>query len=159
MADLHRMLAAVFLERGAHAFGVVHRERHGLFLVDMLAGGDRRGEVLAMQVLRRRDQHRVDVLIVQQVAVVQVSLGVGRDLFDVFQPPRIHVGRANAFHVLAGQRLLQDFRAARARADDAEAYTLARAQGVARGQRAGQTGSDIANEITARLHGKPTPWA
>ncbi len=109
MADLHGVLAAVFLESGAHAFGVVHRERHGLFLVDVLAGRNRRGEVLAMQVLRGRDQHRVDILIVQQVAVVQVSLGVGRDLFDIFQPARIHIGRADAFHVLAGQRLLQDF--------------------------------------------------
>jgi hypothetical protein len=53
MADLHGMLAAVFLEGGAHALGVIHGERHGLFLVHMLAGGDGRGEVLAVEVLRR----------------------------------------------------------------------------------------------------------
>ena len=131
MADLHGVLAAVFLERGAHALGVVHGERHGLFLVDMLAGGDGGGEVLAMQVLRGGDQHRVDVLVVQQVAIVEVSLGVGRDLLDVFQAARVDVGGADAFHVLAGQRLLQDFGAAGAGTDDAEADTLVRAQGIA----------------------------
>ena len=57
--------------------GVVHGERHGLLLVDVLAGIERGGEMLGVQVLRRGDQDRVDVLVFEQVAVVQVGLGVG----------------------------------------------------------------------------------
>ena len=76
MADLHGMLAAVFLVGGAHALGVIHGERHGLFLIDMLAGGDGGGEVLAVQVLRRGDQDRVDVLVFEQAAIIEVRLGV-----------------------------------------------------------------------------------
>ena len=157
MADLYGVLAGVLLEGGAHALGVVHGERHGLFLVDMLAGGDGGGEVLAVQVLRGGDQDGVDVLVFQQVAIVEVGLGVGRDLLDIFQAAGVDVGSADAFHVLAGERLLEDLGAAGAGTDDAEADALVGAQGVAGCQRAGQTGGDIADEITARLHGNRTP--
>ena len=58
MADLYHVRAGVLLIRGAHALGVLHRERHRLFLIDVFAGGERVGEVLAVQVLRRRDQDR-----------------------------------------------------------------------------------------------------
>ena len=40
--------------------GVLHGERHRLFLVDVLAGLERGDEMLGMQVLRRGDQHRID---------------------------------------------------------------------------------------------------
>ena len=80
MADLHRPLAArVFRTAARMRLGVVHGERHGLFLVDMLAGVERRGEVLAVQVLRGGDQDGVDALVVEQVAVIEVGLGVRRD--------------------------------------------------------------------------------
>ena len=75
-------------------------------------------------------------------------------LFDIFQAAGIDVGSADAFHVLAGERLLQDFGAAGAGSDDAEADALVGAQDVGGGQGAGQTGGDIADEITARLHGE-----
>ena len=76
MADLHGVLAAVVLVSRAHALGVVHRERHRLFLVDVLAGAERGDEMLAVQMLRRGDQDRVDVLVVEQVAVIEIGLGV-----------------------------------------------------------------------------------
>ena len=75
-------------------------------------------------------------------------------LLDVFQAAGVDVGGADAFDVLAGERLLQDFGAAGAGTDDAEADALVGAEGVGGGQRAGQTGGDIADEITARLHGE-----
>src|ERR1017187_10299374 len=158
LAQAQGQPAVVVLKSGAHAFGVVHRERHRLFLVDVLAAGERGGEVLRVQVLRGGDQHRVDILVVEQVAIVEVGLGVRRDLFDVFQAAGIDVGGADALHVLAGQRLLEDFGAAGARTDDAQADALTGAEGVAGGQRAGETGSYVADEITAGLHGDPTPW-
>ncbi len=133
---------------------MLHGERHGLFLVDVLAGVERGGEVLAVQVLRGGDEDGVDVLVVEQVAVVEVGLGVGRDRLDVFEAPGVDVGGADAFHVVAGERLLQDLGAAGAGADDAEADALVGAQDIGRGQRAGQTGGDFADEIAARLHGE-----
>ena len=70
---------------GAHALGVIGIERHGLFLIDVLAGVERGGEAFGVQVLRRRDQHGVDAFIVQQMAVIEIGLGVGRDLLDLFE--------------------------------------------------------------------------
>src|ERR1017187_4515444 len=153
MADLDGMLAGIVMEGGAHAFGVVDGERHGLFLIDMLAASDGAGEVLRVEVLRGGDEDGVDVAVVQQAAVVEVGLGVGRYLADILQAAGIDVGGADAFHVLAVERLLEDFGTAGAGADDAEADTLVGAEGLAGSQRAGQTGGDIADEITARLHG------
>src|ERR1019366_9319597 len=153
MADLDGTLAGIVLESGAHAFGVVDGERHGLFLIDMLATRDSGGEVLGVEVLRGGDEDGVDVAVVQQAAAVEVGLGVGRDLPDILQAAGIDVGGAHAFHVLAGEGLLKDLGAAGAGTDDAEADPLAGAEGVARRQRAGQTSGDVAEEIAARLHG------
>ena len=78
MPDLDGQFPA--LRRGAHALGVVHGERHGLFLVDVLASLERRHEMLAVEVLGRGDDDGVNALVIQQVAVVQVGLGGGRQL-------------------------------------------------------------------------------
>ena len=75
MADLHGSSCRLLVRR-PHPLGVIHGERHRLFLVDVLAGVERGGEVLAMQVLRRGDQDRVDDLVFEQVAVVEIGLGV-----------------------------------------------------------------------------------
>src|ERR1035437_6613870 len=99
VADLDDMLAGVPLESGAHAFGMVYRERHGFFLVDVLAGGDGGGEVLRVEMLRGGDEDRVDILVVEQAAIVEVGLGVGRELLDVFQTACIDVGGAYALDV------------------------------------------------------------
>src|ERR1035438_2555550 len=103
MADLDGMLAGIVMESGAHAFGVVDGERHRLFLIDMLATRD-----------------GGDVAVVEQAAVVEVGLGVGRDFADILQAAGIDVGGGHAFHVLTVERLLEDFGAAGAGADDAE---------------------------------------
>ncbi len=152
MADLHRALAGALI-RGAHALGVLHAERHGLFLVDVLAGVERGDEVLAMQVLRRGDEHRVDALVVQQVAVIEISLGAGRDGARVFQALGVDVGDAHEFGIGTGQRLAHDLRAAVAGADDAEANAVVGRQHVGRGDGAGQTAGHFADEDAARLHG------
>jgi hypothetical protein len=87
---------------GAHAFGVVHAERHGLFLVDVFAGVERRYEVLAMQMLRRGDQHGVDGFVVQQVAVIEVRLGVRARWPARLPGGGVDVGDARDFGVRAG---------------------------------------------------------
>ena len=54
----------------AHAPGVAGIEGHGLFLVDVFAGLDRGDEVQGVLVLGRGDQDRVDVFVIQELAVV-----------------------------------------------------------------------------------------
>jgi len=62
------------LECLAHPLGVVHVKCHCLFLEDVLACLNRGDEVEDVLMLRRRDQHGVDALVVQQLAEVLVGL-------------------------------------------------------------------------------------
>ncbi len=148
--NLHRALSArparAQVSR-AHFLGVVHREGHGLFLVDVLARIERRHEAFLVQMLRRGDQHRVDVRVLQHVVVVEISLGIGCDGFDGFQALGVDIGGADQFGILAAQRLAQDFRAAVAGPDNSKADALVRAQHVGRGQRTRQPGGHFADEI------------
>src|SRR5262245_4031912 len=157
MADLHDVLAGVLLEGGAHTLGVVDGEGHRLFLVDMLARGQRVREVLAVEVLRGGDQDGVDVLILQESTMIQVRFGVGRDRFGSFEGFGIDIGDTDAFNIGSRDRLLENFTAAIARSDDADADAVVGSEDVGRGKRAGQTGSDVTDEITTRLHGDSTP--
>ena len=127
-------------------------EGHGLFLIDMLAGFERRHEMLAMQMLRGGDQYRVDALIVQQVPVIQVRLRRRRNGPCVFQALGVDVRNTHEFGVGAGYRLAHDLRAAIAGADDAETNAVARRQHRGRGDGAGQTTGNFADKNPARLH-------
>ena len=62
-----------------HAPGVAGVEGHGLFLVHVLARPDRGDEVDRVQVLGRRDQDRVDRLVVEQRPVVFECRDAGDD--------------------------------------------------------------------------------
>ena len=151
VAYLHGAPAGA-LKRRAHFLGVRHRERHGLFLVDVLAGVERGREVLRVEVLGCGHQHGVDALVVQQGAVIVIGLGARRNAPGLVEPLAIHIGGADALDVVAAHGFEQDLLAALARPDDADAYALARAEHVGSRQRAGQTGSHFADEIPARLH-------
>src|ERR1017187_5422696 len=153
VADLHRA-ARRPLHGGSHALGLLHREGHGLFLVDVLAGIERRHERFAMQMLGRGDYHRVDRAIVQQLAVVQVQLGARSEPGRIFQATRINVGDRDALGVRAGQRLSQQFGPTRAHPDDAETHAFPGGQHVAAGQRAREASGHFPDEIPARLHGE-----
>ena len=101
VADLHHAPRARALVGRAHPLGVLHGERHGLFLVDVFARVERGREALGVQVLRRRDEHRVDVLVLQQTAVIGVRFGVGSDGAGLVQAARVDVGGADAIDVFA----------------------------------------------------------
>ena len=90
MTDLHGASRRAVIG-GAHALGVIRSERHRLLLIDVLAGVERGGEAFGMQVLRRCDEDGVDGFVVEQMAVVKISLGVGRGLLDLFQAIRINI--------------------------------------------------------------------
>ena len=94
MPDLHRPAPGILI-RGSHALGVIHIERHGFFLVDLLAGIERSDEMLGVEMLRRGDQHGVDGFIVEQVAVIEIGFGVGNDLLGVVQALGVDIGERN----------------------------------------------------------------
>ena len=107
--------SAFFMRRA-----VVRVERHRLFLVDVLARLDRGDEVKRMQVLRRGDQHGVDRLVVEQLAIVAVGRRPRRDRLGLVEPPGVDVGDRRRLDVRAADRGLQDLLAAPAGADQAE---------------------------------------
>ena len=80
--------------------------------------------------------------------------GGGRDGARLFQAAGVNVGHAGTFRVGAGEGLAQQFAAAGAGADDAEAHAVVSAEDVGTRQGAGEPGGYFADEITARLHGR-----
>ncbi len=114
MAHLHGELGR-FAIRGAHALGVLHRERHGLFLVDVLAGFDGMDEVLAVQMLRRGDYYRVDGFVVEQATVVEIGGRVWNQGLGVFQALGVDIGKCDEVDIRAGQRPMDQLRSARTR--------------------------------------------
>src|SRR5262249_15237199 len=130
---------------------------HRLFLVDVLAGGQRVREVLAVEVLRGGDQDGVDILVFKKTTMIQIRFGVGRDRFGGFEGFGVDVGDTDAFDIGGRDRLLKNFPAAVAGSDDADADAVVGSEDVGCGERAGQTGRDVTDEITTRLHGDSTP--
>ena len=119
MADLHDALAGLVV-RGAHALGMVHRERHRLFLIHMLAGIERGHEMLAMQMLRRGDQHRVDRFVIQQPPIVVIRRGRREPAFFASsRRRRVNVGESREIDAGQGNGFPHQLRAAIAGADDA----------------------------------------
>jgi len=58
--------------------------------------------VLAVQVLRRGDEHRVDGRVVEEGAVVRVGLGVGREALGLLEAAGVDVGESREFGVRTG---------------------------------------------------------
>ena len=161
MADLDHALsarAACLKVSRPHFLGVLHREGHGLFLVDVLPCLERRYETFLMQMLRGGDQHRIDVLVLQHAVVIKISLGIGSDGFHGVQTLGVDVGRANQFGIPTPQGLAQDFGPPVAGSDNAKADTVIRAQNVRSGQCARQPGSYFADKMTPGLHGNKLLW-
>jgi hypothetical protein len=75
MSNLHYPLSAGLLVCGTHAFRVIHRKRHRLFLVNVLAGVERGYEVLAVKMLGRGDQDGIDRCILEEAPVVVIGSG------------------------------------------------------------------------------------
>ncbi len=119
LADLLNALSAVHLhadlnhssrsrQHFPHAAGVAGIERHGLFLVHVLARLDRGDEVDRVQVLRRRDQDRVDRLVVEERPVVLERRDAGDDRPHFLEPAGVDVRHSNGFtsgHRRAARRI------------------------------------------------------
>ncbi len=150
MADLDREFAVRGPVCGAHALGVIDRERHGLFLVDVFAGLDGVDEVLAMEVLRGGDEDGVDALVVEQAAVIEIGGGAGDELLGVFEAAGVDVGEGDEIDIGAAQRPAGDLRAAVANADDARANAVVRAENAfGIGERGGEAGCHGPEKLAA----------
>ena len=123
-ADLDHASRAA--EGVSHAPGVARVEGHRLFLVHVLARLDGGDEVNRVQVLRRRDQDRVDRLVVEQRPVVLERRDAGNDRLDFIEAAGVDVGDRGRLDVRALDRGLQDLLAARTAADQAEPDSLVR---------------------------------
>ena len=66
-----------FFDRPHHLSAFVDRVHDGLLAVDVLAGADRVHQHGLVPVVWRADDHRVHVLQIQHLAVIDVGFGVG----------------------------------------------------------------------------------
>ena len=92
--------------------------------------------------------------IVQYPPVIGKSRGVWREARGLFQALGVNVREGHYFRVIAYANLIQQFQAAVAHADDADAQPFIGAQG-SRGhgcQGAGQSGGYFTQEFAARIH-------
>ena len=96
MADLNDALSRLVV-RGPHPLGMLNRERHRFFLVHVLAGIQGGDKVLAMQMLRRRDQHGIDRFVVEKPAIVVIRRGVWNEFFRILQASRVDVRKSDEF--------------------------------------------------------------
>ena len=106
--------------------------------------------MLAMQMLGRGNQHGVDALVFQQMAVVKIRFGVGRKFARFFQASGVDVGRAYDFGIGTAKRETHQLLSSRSRANDAEANPFVGAQHPRRGERCGRnSGGEAFYEIPA----------
>ena len=123
-------------ESAPHALGVVGTERHGLLLIDVLAGLKGRDEVESVQVLRGGDQHGVDAAIVEQAPEVRIGLDARSEALHFIMAPGVDVGHRHGLGIRATRRLLQNLLAAPAGADQPDAHAVVRAENPRRAARA-----------------------
>ena len=151
MADLDGSFARALIRR-AHELSVLHGERHSLFLIDVLPGIKCGDEAFGMQVVRRGNNDSVNRFIVEQRAEIAVELRACGKFFRVFEAARVDVGEGGEFRTGAGGGLARQLRPALANANHADAYPLVRSQHTS-GSQAADSGSDVTDEVSARLHG------
>ena len=77
-----------------------------------------------MDVQRTGNDYSVDVLLIQQAAMVVVGLDLGDDGFRFSEATRVDVGHRHHIHVRHGDNLFEQLRATAAHANHANAYTV-----------------------------------
>ena len=107
---------------------------HRLLGIEILAGGQCRQKVLGMQMLRRRLNHRVNIIPVQQPHRVIVGGDIRHKTFHLVAPARIYIGHCNALHIRLSQCALQVFLTAISGANNSNADAIIRANHPARGE-------------------------
>ena len=127
MSDLHHGFRRLPVRR-AHALGIIQRKGQRLLLIHMFAGCERINKMLAMQMLRRGDDHGVNGLIVQKPAMVAVDGAQKARGRGVVQALGVNIGKGGDLDIGAGDGLMQQFAAALPGADQADAHAVVGAQ-------------------------------
>src|ERR1051325_10864226 len=153
MTDLDHVLARVALERRSHALGMVHRERHGLLLIHVLAGVERSAEMLGVQVLRRGDDHGVDGFVVEQASMVEIRRSRGDQALRALKLLGVDVAERDDFRAGAHRAVMESLGAAIAKANEADTDAIVRAPHLRRSSRegAGESG-DFAEKLAPGVH-------
>ena len=137
---------------GPHPFGVVHRKRHRLFLIDVFPGVERGDKVFTMQVLRRSDQNGVNRFVFEQVLVIEIGLSTRNDLLRVFEAAGIDVRESHELRIRSGNRVADDFHAARTGADDSQANAIVRAENAGGRRNGCDSGRNLSKKMTTGVH-------
>ena len=111
-----------------HPPRVVGVERHRLFLVNVLPGVDGGNEMQRVKVLRRRDQDRVNGLVVQQATKILMGLNGGNEGFHFVEPAGVHIRHRHRLHVGTVNRGVQDLPPPAAAANQADSNAVVRPQ-------------------------------
>ena len=102
--------------------GVFDGVGHGLFAVDVVAGFERRQDVLGVQAERRGDDDGVEVFAIEERAIVGVGgYLVSAGLVQLGEARRVDIGGGGDFDSGNAEEAADEFLAAAAGADDAEA--------------------------------------
>ena len=155
LARLREVLPTALLQPDLHhALGIAHGgDQPRAFLdgvgdrllaVDVFAGAHRRDGDGHVPMVGRADHHGVDILTVENLAVVEVEDRVGRGVLGFgFQAARfIHVAAGDDLVLFGELQLAQQILAAAAGADGADAYAVVGAQNSAVRRGGGQCGAD-----------------
>jgi hypothetical protein len=82
---------------------MVRVERHGFFLINVLAGLDCGNEIQGVLVLWSGNQHSIDALVIEQLPEVAVGFDVGKGAFHLVEAAGVNVGHGDALNVWAAQ--------------------------------------------------------
>ncbi len=116
----------------AHAAGMLGIERHGLFLIDVLArlnGGNKAQGVL---MLGSYNNDGVDAFVVQQSAEVLIGFDSGNDGLHFFQMTGVHIGHRHRLDVGTLDGRFEIELAARASSNQADSNAVIGSQHAAR---------------------------
>ena len=124
-ADLDDLLALlVSVEHRVDARNVV---RGGLLDVHVLAGGDGVHHLLAVPVIGRRNEHGVDVLPLEDAAIVADDIeleGLARRRHPLIEPRLVDLGRREELTILLPTERVEHTAATVAGADDCHAHPI-----------------------------------
>jgi hypothetical protein len=149
-ADLHDTLGTL---SGFHHFSPLnHRQTQRLFHIDVFAGVASINEHEGMPVVRRGDDHCLDVLVFDQLAVLLMLSGCGaRFLYGKIHVIFAEITKCYCLAVLMFQKSIVKLVASITEADITHAYSVIGPENTAVAERCGRQGSS--SEVPASQFG------